>query len=198
MKILEIGFTDGPSIKEAVSSKDQFRRIEFERVFDFILADIPLLKVDLLLLFPKCNTFSMAAVSKHWEKDDQGFFQPRTAAASMSLVMLKKFEVIIQNPSPQFWYLENPKGLIHKFWNIGIKSSISHCQYGSDRMKPTYIFSNFNWQPKPSCHRGDPCHVSAPRSSSSGTQARKRSKRAELPLELQKALINSARLAMKE
>lgn len=46
------------------------------------------------------------------------------------------------------------------------KYTVTYCQYGDTRMKPTDIFTNYpkpNF--KPPCHNGDTCHDRAPRSS---------------------------------
>jgi len=49
--------------------------------------------------------------------------------------------------------------------------TITYCQYGDTRMKPTDIFTNYpNPNFKKPCHNGDKCHVSAPRGSRTGTQ----------------------------
>lgn len=61
--------------------------------------------------------------------------------------------------------------------------TITYCQYGDNRMKPTDIFTNYpdpNF--KPPCHNGDSCHQSAPRGSATGTQGIKGSKeRSKIP-----------------
>lgn len=44
--------------------------------------------------------------------------------------------------------------------------TVTYCQYGERRMKPTDIWTNHP-EPKfkPPCHNGDPCHDRAPRGS---------------------------------
>ena len=64
--------------------------------------------------------------------------------------------------------------------------TVTYCQYGDDRMKPTDIWTN---HPEPKfkqmCKNGDSCHVSAPRGSKTGTQGRKGSvDRSIIPHEL--------------
>lgn len=52
--------------------------------------------------------------------------------------------------------------------------TITYCQYGDTRMKPTDIFTNHpNPQFKPPCKNGDKCHEAAPRGSRTGTQGLK-------------------------
>jgi hypothetical protein len=55
-----------------------------------------------------------------------------------------------------------------------IRHTVTYCQYGDDRMKPTDIWTNnTKWSPRPMCKNGDSCHTAAPRGSKTGTQGRK-------------------------
>ena len=64
--------------------------------------------------------------------------------------------------------------------------TITYCQYGDTRMKPTDIWTNFsNPKFKPPCKNGDKCHEPAPRGSKTGTQKLKNAKeRAIIPQQL--------------
>lgn len=64
--------------------------------------------------------------------------------------------------------------------------TVTYCQYGDTRMKPTDIWTNHpNPQFKLPCKNGDDCHEKAPRGSHTGTQGLKNSKeRAVIPKEL--------------
>ena len=54
--------------------------------------------------------------------------------------------------------------------------TVSYCQYGDTRMKPTDIWINIpNWEGK-MCRNGASCHVAAPRGSKTGTQGLKNAK----------------------
>ena len=70
--------------------------------------------------------------------------------------------------------------------------TITYCQYGDDRMKPTDIWTNYpspNF--KPMCHNGDSCHISAPRGSATGTQGLKNAKdRSVIPKELCEYIVD--------
>lgn len=61
--------------------------------------------------------------------------------------------------------------------------TITYCQYGDIRMKPTDIWTNHpNPAFKPMCKNGDSCHQSAPRGSRTGTQGLKdRVERSRIP-----------------
>ena len=87
--------------------------------------------------------------------------------------------------SPKYWFIENPRGGMRKMnFMYGLpRYTITYCQYGDTRMKPTDIWTNHpNPQFKPPCHNGDPCHVSAPRGAKTGTQGLKGSvERSRIP-----------------
>ena len=61
--------------------------------------------------------------------------------------------------------------------------TITYCQYGDNRMKPTDIWTNYpNPNFKPMCKNGDSCHEKAPRGSKTGIQGLKNSKeRSKIP-----------------
>lgn len=72
-------------------------------------------------------------------------------------------------------------------WMQGIpRHTVTYCQYGDTRMKPTDIFTNHpDPKFKPACKNGDKCHEPAPRGSRTGTQGRKGSViRSLIPQEL--------------
>lgn len=73
------------------------------------------------------------------------------------------------------------------------RNTVTYCQYGEERMKPTDIWTNSDvWIPKPACKNGDPCHVAAPRGSSTGTQGLKGAyERSKLPAELCREVLTS-------
>lgn len=87
--------------------------------------------------------------------------------------------------SPEYWFLENPRGGLRKMsWMEGLpRYTVTYCQYGDKRMKPTDIWTNHP-EPRfrPMCHNGDPCHEPAPRGAKTGTQGLKGSReRAVIP-----------------
>jgi hypothetical protein len=66
------------------------------------------------------------------------------------------------------------------------RHTVTYCQYGDTRMKPTDIWTNHpDPQFKPPCKNGDPCHQRAPRGSMTGTQGLRGAKlRSVIPEEL--------------
>ena len=51
------------------------------------------------------------------------------------------------------------------------RTTVTYCAYGDFRMKPTDLWGVVpGWVPRVACRNGDPCHISAPRGSRTGTQ----------------------------
>ena len=74
-----------------------------------------------------------------------------------------------------------------------IRNTVTYCQYGDTRMKPTDIWTNCSiWKPRPMCSNGDTCHVAAPRGSRTGTQGMKNYvEKARVPYDLCKEILES-------
>jgi hypothetical protein len=154
---------------------------------------------DMIWASPPCTTFSVASIGKHWDMNRR----PKTQDAMMGLQILKKTIDIVEyyltlNPN-LIWYIENPRGMMRKIgmWDeiLHIRNTITYCQYGDTRMKPTDIWTNnYQWQPRTACKNGMSCHISAPRGSRTGTQGLKGSYlRSQIPYELCKEIILSTR-----
>lgn len=95
---------------------------------------------------------------------------------------------LIEELSPSFYFIENPRGGMRKmsFMEPLPRYTVTYCQYGDSRMKPTDLWTN---HPRPAfkepCKNGAPCHVAAPRGSKTGTQGIKGSvDRSRIPQEL--------------
>jgi len=70
---------------------------------------------------------------------------------------------------PDFWVIENPVGKMRRMSDLAPfeRRTITQCQYGEARMKPTDLWGGFppSLALKPQCAKGAPCHVAAPRGS---------------------------------
>lgn len=133
-------------------------------------------KPDVIWASPPCTTFSVASMGKHWG-GGKGAYIPKTLECLTGLKLMAKTKGIILTLKPKLWFIENPRGVMRKV--IGLdkyRKTITYCQYGDSRMKPTDIWTNSKWMPKPMCHNGDSCHEAAPRGSKTGTQGLKGAK----------------------
>lgn len=131
---------------------------------------------DVIWASPDCTTYSIAAISHHRYKEEDGNLAPISEYAKFCDNVNKHVLQLIQLLNPKFWFIENPRGGLRKmrFMQGLPRYTVTYCQYGDTRMKPTDIFTNHpNPCFKPPCHNGDPCHVAAPRGAKTGTQGLK-------------------------
>lgn len=130
-------------------------------------------KPDIIWASPDCTTYSIAGISHHRIKEESGNLKPISDKAKFSDETIKHVLDLIRELKPKYFFIENPRGGLRKmeFMQDINKYTVTYCQYGDFRMKPTDIFTNHS-EPnfKPMCKNGDPCHVSAPRGSKTGTQ----------------------------
>lgn len=131
-------------------------------------------KPDFIWFGTPCTAFSVASIGKHW---GGGFrkYEPKTETASVGLALTEKNKEIISWFHNAKYGIENPRGVLRKLpvYKDLPRHTITFCQYGDNRMKPTDIWTNLNWKPRPICKNGDSCHVRAPRGSKTGTQGLK-------------------------
>lgn len=180
MKVLEL-FAGSRSIgKEAeklgmeVFSTDinDFPDIDYVvNILDFKTSKVPF-QPDIIWASPPCTTFSVASIGTHWMGGNKAYI-PKTKEAKTGLMIAHKTLEIIRYFEPKFFFIENPRGVLRKmdFMQHMMRHTVTYCQYGDSRMKPTDIWTNnMMWNPRPSCRNGDPCHEAAPRGSKTGTQ----------------------------
>jgi hypothetical protein len=121
----------------------------------------------------------LAAISHHRVKEADGNLRPITEYAKFCDEVDKHVLKLIEELQPQFWFIENPRGGMRKMsWMQGLpRYTVTYCQYGERRMKPTDIWTNHpDPQFKPPCKNGDSCHDAAPRGSQTGVQGQKNAK----------------------
>ena len=146
-------------------------------------------KVDVIWASPPCETFSVASLGYHWT-GGKGAYIPKTQSCLDGIERVKRTIKIIEELNPKYWIIENPRGVLRKMpFMLGFRRvTVTYCQYGDTRMKPTDLWTNIPeevWTPRPMCKNGAPCHIAAPRGSSTGTQGIKTYKdRSRVPAEL--------------
>lgn len=202
MKLLEL-FAGSRSVGRAaeklgyeVFSSDliEFEGINYPiSILDFDVSKVPF-KPDVIWASPPCTGFSVAAIGHHWS-GGKGAYIPKTDTAKLGIELVKKTIKIIEYFQPTFWFMENPRGVLRKLDIVKNlpKQTVTYCQYGDERMKPTDIWTNsILWEPRPMCKNGDPCHVAAPRGSRTGTQGRANAyERSKIPNELCLEILKS-------
>ena len=199
MIVLEL-FAGTRSISKAFEEKGhKTYSIEWDRQFDNITLYKDINKVtsqeiiellggerpDVIWASPDCTTYSVMAISKHRQYNN-GILEPKTEYAKQCDETNKHVLELIKELEPKYYFIENPRGALRKMdFMQGIpRYTITYCQYGEKRMKPTDIWTNY---PEPNfkapCKNGDKCHEAAPRGShKTGTQKLKdRVERAKIP-----------------
>ena len=175
----------------------QFEPELIKDIDEIDLLDLPY-KPDVIWASPPCESFSVASIGKHWNKDHT----PKTEQAKIGLEILRDTIRLISSAKAKYWFIENPRGKMRKviddilleyIGNYYKRETVCYCRYGDTRMKPTDIWTNcFKWKPiNRMYHNGNPDHESAPRGSQTGTQGIKGyKKRAIIPPALFEDIFN--------
>lgn len=145
-----------------------------------------------------CTSYSVSAISHHRQKvgdtlrpiSEYAMFCDRTNNHVLELIAQLK---------PKYFFIENPRAGMRKMEFMRAREragfmkryTVTYCQYGDFRMKPTDIWTNHpNPQFKPPCNYGDSCHEHAPRGSVAGSQRLKNAKeRARIPEQLCRHIV---------
>lgn len=150
---------------ENITVYDDINNLTKERIIE-ICGGVP----DVIWASPDCTTYSVAALSHHRLMPNH---QPKTEYAKFCDKTNKYLVELIQQVNPKLFFIENPRGVLRKmdFMQHLPRYTITYCQYGDFRMKPTDIWTNHpcpNF--KPPCKRGMSWHVAVPRGAKTGTQ----------------------------
>lgn len=160
-------------------------------ILDFDIKRMPYIP-DVAWFSPECKYYSVASMWKHWNKD----YTPKTLYAECALQIAKKMILIIEellklNPSLLF-YIENPRGMLRHTGLLDhfIRHTVTYCQYGETRMKPTDIWTNDKlWIPRKACQTTDKCHTT--RTDDINSTAMKAVVPAELCMEILQSCANN-------
>lgn len=151
---------------------------------------------DMIWASPPCTAFSVASIGHHWTGGARAYV-PKTQGAILGQRLMRHTLRIIDEVRPSVWFIENPRGLMRKMPEmeaLTIRNTVTYCQYGDTRMKPTDIWTNCNtWLPRKMCKNGSPCHEAAPRGARTGTQGRNGAhERSKIPHQLCVEIIQAA------
>jgi site-specific DNA-cytosine methylase len=202
MKVLEL-FAGSRSVGKAAealgmevfsSDINDFPSIHYQvNILKFDASKVPFCP-DVIWASPPCTTFSVASIGHHWQGGARAYI-PKTDAAVIGKAIAMKTVEIIRHFNPRFFFIENPRGLLRKmdFMQDMKRHTVTYCQYGDSRMKPTDIWTNSDvWVPRPMCKNGSPCHEAAPRGARTGTQGLSGAyDRSKVPAELCEEILKS-------
>ena len=205
MKVLEL-FAGTRSIGKAFEEKGHevfsvewdksFENIDlYKNIYELSVKEIldKFGKPDVIWASPDCSSYSIAAISHHRKKEENGNPAPVSEYAKFCDRVNQHTLNLIMTLSPKYWFIENPRGGMRKmdFMHGLPRYTVTYCQYGDTRMKPTDIWTNHpDPKFKPMCKNGDPCHEKAPRGSRTGTQGLNGSKeRSVIPVELCRHIV---------
>lgn len=143
---------------------------------------------DIIWASPDCTSYSIAAISHHRTREEDGNLAPKSEYAKFCDAVNTHVIDLIKELQPKYFFIENPRGGMRKmnFMKDIPRYTVTYCQYGDTRMKPTDLWTNHpDPKFKPMCKNGAPCHVAAPRGSATGTQGIKGTvDRSRIPEEL--------------
>lgn len=190
MKIAYDFFAGTGSATKSFRESDDWRVIQVELkerfnpdiqadILELEYEDLPEKNPDFVWASPPCPAFSLVATEsgvghRYFEKFDQwggvpgesrSLFMPRKEKSVKSVRMVYHTLHLIQQLNPDYWFMENPRGLLRKV--IGMPNgTVTYCQYGYDAMKPTDLWGahppSFKYK---SCSPRSSCHQSSPRGS---------------------------------
>lgn len=97
------------------------------------------------IIVHNCSSYSVAAISRHRRKNKvTGNLDPISDYAKFCDETNKHMIELIKELNPKYYFIENPRGAFRKMDFIqGIpRYTVTYCQYGEKRQKPTDIFTN--------------------------------------------------------
>ena len=107
---------------------------------------------DVIWASPDCTSYSIAAIYHHRTKDENGNLAPKSDYAKfcdkVNKNVMKLIDDLLEINPNLLYFIENPRGGMRKmnFIKDRPRYTVTYCQYGDERMKPTDIWTN---HPKP-------------------------------------------------
>jgi site-specific DNA-cytosine methylase len=143
---------------------------------------------DFIWASPPCQKFSVASLWKYWAKSPNGPV-PKHPSVYEAIELIQHTLKLIEDLQPKGWVLENPRGMLRKqeFMAKYPRTTITYCQYGDTRMKPTDVWGQVEgWVSRPMCRPMADCHESSPAGTNAGGTGKLRNARLRsmIPYEL--------------
>ena len=180
---------------------ENFDKIDLVIDIEELTPDMIPFKPDMIWASIPCTSYTIAAISKH----RNGVIPKSDFAVKSDKLSMKTLELIEYYDC--LYFIENPRGMFRKmpFIQDCPRVTVSYCQYGDIRMKPTDIFTNEleNLTPRAMCknYKYDTegniinrhCHhESARRGAKTGTQGLKNNyERSKIPRQLMFEIVTS-------
>ena len=117
-------------------------------ILDLNLSMLPV-NPEIVWASPDCTTFSIASGNKYFRTVPYKYRKydliPKCEAARSAVKMIEKTIQLIFDLNPDFYYIENPRGLLNHLpvmKQIPFKTTVYYMDYGHCFMKPTDIWHN--------------------------------------------------------
>jgi len=161
-------------------------------IMDLSYDDLGDFEPDFIWASPPCECFSVNTIGRNWNPD----YTPKSEKAEKALKVVERAMDWIEILNPQFYVVENPRAMLRKMevmqeWP---RKTVTYCQYGEPRMKPTDLWTNVPFEAK-SCNYGDSCHPRTPRGCYSGKSYKEL---AVVPTQLCEEILMACENGMKE
>jgi hypothetical protein len=135
---------------------------------------------DFIWASPPCQKFSVASLWKYWE-GSRGQTKPKHPDVYEAIALVEHTVNLMQALKPTYgWIMENPRGMLRHQEVVKElpRWTISYCQYGDTRMKPTDLWGTIQgWTPRPICRPRAECHESSPAGTNAGGTGKLRNAR---------------------
>jgi len=150
---------------------------------------------DFIWASPPCQKFSVASIGHYWT-GGRGNCVPKRPEVYEAIALVAHTVKLMQDLKPTHgWIMENPRGMLRKQDVVkDLKRwTITYCQYGDTRMKPTDVWGTLNWTPRPMCSAGMTCHESSPSGTNAGGTGKLKNARLRsmIPYELGKEILET-------
>lgn len=105
---------------------------------------------DVILASPPCEAFSVAALSRNWERvgnknAKNPVVVPKSEKAVLGQKLVEHTLYLIDYLQPAMWVMENPTAMMRRLEILQDveRRTVTYCKYGKSYRKPTDLWGNF-------------------------------------------------------